>query len=51
MAQIIGAKQSISGYCLPLQVLLYVTFDSVSDQSRLHMFFSPSVPIVYDEIY
>jgi hypothetical protein len=57
MAQIIGAKQSVSGYCFPftsgilLYGIVYVTADKYFRPKQITYYFSPSLPIVYDKIY
>jgi hypothetical protein len=56
MAQIIGAKQWVSGYSLPLTSgiplhgILYVTADKYFRPKQIKYCFSPSLPIVYDKI-
>jgi hypothetical protein len=56
MAQVIGAKQFVSGYCLPLTSgiplcgIVYVTADKYFRPKQITYYFSPSLPIVYDKI-
>jgi len=57
MAQFIGAKQSVSGYCLPLTTgiplygIVYVIDDKYFRPKQITYCFSSSLRVVYDKIY